>query len=580
MKKLIAALLILASANAGSAAFGAQPDSAAAPSPKPAAVGETLRPSPATIEQWRDRKFGMFIHFGLYSLAGGLWNGRRIDNGYSEQILANGNLPPQAYAALAGKFDPERFDPDAIVALAKAAGMKYIVITAKHHDGFNLFGTKVTNYNIVEATPYGRDLIRELAEACKRGGIAFGVYYSTIDWHHPGGNRYIEGNSNPITPAQEAFNVAQLKELLSNYGPISEIWFDMGKPTPQQSLHFERTVHRLQPETMVSGRVWNHQGDFTVMGDNAEPSVAVEEPWESPASMFPDTWGYRAWEVRGDVAGKIHEHIGRLVRVVSAGGNYILNIGPEGDGAVVPFEAEVLHGVGDWLKTNGPAIYGTRAQPFKTLDFGYATVGPHTLYLFVEKPPADGRLRLPGVVDTRLGNAAVLGAPSLSLPVSTGADGAVVDISHAAGLGGGFMPVIAVPFEGALHVRPKAVAPDGQGHARLVAANGEAFLRHDGYGYADPPKIYKMGWDVGLGPGRYVAAIAYKPVAKARPARLVVDGRAYPLQVGPSGHAAIPIQRDPAASPYAMRLEITPPSPIGRADHLPMAVRSVDLRPN
>jgi alpha-L-fucosidase len=574
MKKIVATLLALACANGASAAFAAAASQAAAPSAQ-----EELRPSPTAIEQWRDRKFGMFIHFGLYSVAGGMWKGRKIDNGYSEQILANAPLPPQDYAALAQTFDPERFDPDAIVALAKAAGMKYIVITAKHHDGFNLFGTKVTNYNIVDATPYRRDLIKALAEACKRGGIAFGVYYSTIDWHHPGGNRYIEGNSNPITPAQEAFNVAQLKELLSNYGPISEIWFDMGKPTPQQSRHFERTVHRLQPDTMVSGRVWNHQGDFTVMGDNAEPSVAVEEPWESPASMYPDTWGYRSWQVRDDLAGKVHEHIARLVHVVSAGGNYILNIGPEGDGSVVPFEADVLAGVGAWLKTNGQAIYGTRAQPFKALDFGYATLGRQTLYLFVEKPPADGRLRLPGVVDSRLGNATVLGAPGVSLPVSMDADGAVVDISRAAELGGGFMPVIAIPFEGALHVRPKAVAPDGQGAVRLVASNGETFLRHDGYGYADPPTIYKMRWDVGLGPGQYVAAINYKPVAKPRSVELVVDGHAYPLQVGSSGHASVQVRRDPAASPYAMRLEIVPPSPIGRADRLPVAVRGVEVRP-
>jgi alpha-L-fucosidase len=241
----------------------------------------------------------------------------------------------------------------------------------------------------------------------------------------------------------------------------------------------------------------------------------------------------------------------------------------------------VLRGVGDWLKTNGQAIYGTRAQPFKALDFGYATLGRQTLYLFVEKTPADGRLRLPGVVDTRLGTATVLGAPGVSLPVSIDADGAVVDVSRAAELGGSaFMPVIAIPFDGALHVRPKTVTPDLRGRVRLVASNGEAFLRHDGYGYAAPAKVYKMRWDVGVGPGLYVAAIDYKPVAKARSVSIVVDGHAYPLRIGSSGHASVQVRRDPAASPYAMRLEIVPPSPIGRADHLPMVVRGVDVRPN
>lgn len=136
-----------------------------------------------------------------------------------------------------------------------------------------------------------------------RGGLKFGVYYSTIGWHHPGGNKYIEGNSNPITPEQEAFNVAQLKELLGHYGPISEIWLDMGKPTPAQSAHFAHTVHALQPQTMISGRVWNYYVDFAVMDDNAGPDVAMELPWQASASIFPQTWGYRSWQERDDLPG-------------------------------------------------------------------------------------------------------------------------------------------------------------------------------------------------------------------------------------------------------------------------------------
>ena len=182
------------------------------------------RPTQATIEQWKDRKFGMFIHFGLYSTLGGVWDGKQIDNGYSEQIMANAPIPLDKYAGLAATFNPTRFDPDAIVALAKAAGMKFIVITAKHHDGFNMFHTQQTPYNIVDATPYHKDVVKQLEEACARAGMKFGVYYSSIDWHYPGASSYIEGNSNPIPPAHEDFNVAQLKELLTNYGPLSEIW--------------------------------------------------------------------------------------------------------------------------------------------------------------------------------------------------------------------------------------------------------------------------------------------------------------------------------------------------------------------
>jgi hypothetical protein len=522
----------------------------------------------------------MFIHFGLYSMAGGMWKGRKIDNGYSEQILANAPLPPEEYAALARTFDPERFDPDAIVALAKAAGMKYIVITAKHHDGFNLFGTKVTNYNIVDATPYRRDLIKALADACKRGGIAFGVYYSTIDWHHPGGNRYIEGNSNPITPAQEAFNVAQLKELLSNYGPISEIWFDMGKPTPRQSLHFESTVHRLQPDTMVSGRVWNHQGDFTVMGDNAEPSVAVEEPWESPASMYPDTWGYRSWQVRDDLTGKVHEHIARLVHVVSAGGNYILNIGPEGDGSVVPFEADVLAGVGAWLKTNGQAIYGTRAQPFKALDFGYATLGsPDPLSVRRKAagrrtPAASGRGRQPPGKRHGAGRPRRLPARFHGRRRGRG--------RHQPGGGTGrrlhagdrrsVRGRAARASQGRGRGSPGGRAP-GRLERRDVPASRRLRLRR-------PADHLQDALGRGPGPGPVcrrdrLQAGREAPLRRARRRRprLSAPGRFQRSRLGPG-----------PARPRRLALRHAPgdrsPSPIGRADRLPVVVRGVEVRPN
>lgn len=539
------------------------------------------RPSPATIQAWQDRKFGLFIHFGLYSVAGGMWNGQRIDNGYSEQILANGKLPPADYAALAANFYPGKFDPDAIVALAKAAGMKYIVITAKHHDGFNMFRTAATPYNVVDATPYHRDIVGEMAEACRRGGMPFGVYYSTIDWHHPGGNRYLEGNSNPITPAQEAFNIIQLKELLTHYGPITELWFDMGRPTPAQSAHFARTVHALQPQTMVSGRVWNHQGDFTVLGDNGEPNVAIEEPWESPASIYPDTWGYRSWQVRDDLTGKIREHITRLMRVVSAGGNYILNIGPTGEGAVVPFEADVLKGIGAWLRINGEAIYGTRAQPFAKLDFGYATLGRDKIFLFIEKMPADGRLRLPGVVDTALGPASVLGTSyHAGAPVRVDPAGASIDTHELPGLGpGSFMPVVAIPFTGDLHVRPPAVAPDARGRAHLTPANGAHYLRHDGFGYDDPPGLYKLRWDVALAKGTYQVTLHYRPALRAKRVTLLVDGHAYPLAVDRSGRSTAIVRRDEHEAPYALRLEIVPAQPRSRSDRLPIAIGSIDIAP-
>ncbi|AIF46011.1 alpha-L-fucosidase [Dyella japonica A8] len=552
-------------------------------------------PNASTLAAWQDRKFGMFIHFGLYSLAGGMWHGQRVDKGYSEQILANAQVPPKQYEALANQFDPVHFDADAIAALAKAAGMKFIVITAKHHDGFNLFQTAQTPYNVVDGTPYHQDIVKKLAEACARAGLTFGIYYSTIDWHHPGGNTYIESNSNPITPAQEAFNVAQLKELMSHYGPISEIWFDMGKPTPAQSAHFAQTVHALQSQTMISGRVWNHRGDFAVMGDNSEPDVAMELPWQAPASMFPETWGYRSWQPRADLPGKIRENITRLVRVVSQGGNYILNIGPEGDGSVVPYEAQVLHGIGAWLQRNGEAIYGTRKQPFAALDFGYATVGPQAIYLFVAKPPADGQLHLPGLVDTALGRAYRLGSPDATVAVRHDADGASIPLDRLAGWpaadNGGttveaFMPVVVLPFKGALHVRPATIAAARDGSFQLQPAQASHYLNYNGEGYEDPATLYKLMWQIDAKASDYTCTVTYTPLPQPTPLDVWIDGQRYRLNLAgaPAGtqdvaSQTIPVHRDRAAHPYAMQVEVTPPSPFEQGSRLPVAIRSVVLSP-
>ncbi|GLQ90693.1 alpha-L-fucosidase [Dyella flagellata] len=542
-------------------------------------------PSAQTIKAWQDRKFGMFIHFGLYSIAGGMWHGKRVDNGYSEQILANAPIPAQAYEALAQQFDPEQFDPDAIVALAKAAGMKFIVITAKHHDGFNLFQTAQTSYNSADGTPYHRDVVKELAEACARGGLKFGVYYSTIDWHHPGGNTYIEGNSNPITPGQEAFNVAQLKELLSHYGPIAEIWFDMGKPTPAQSAHFARTVHALQPQTMISGRVWNHYGDFAVMGDNAEPDVGMELPWQSPASMFPETWGYRSWQERKDLPGKIRENITRLVRVVSQGGNYILNIGPEGDGSVVPYEAQVLRGIGEWLKRNGEAIYGTRKQPFAALDFGYATVGAHALYLFVAKLPPDHLLHVPGLADTAFGAAYRLGSPGSTVQVQRNGHDISIALDRLANQPIGndvdaFMPVIVLPLKGPLRVRPNMIAAGADGSFHLQPAQAEHYLNYNGEGYEAPATLYKLSWRLDAQAASYTLTLHYLPGSERMQMDLWVDGQRYPLDLAAAtASQAVRIRRIRTNHPYAMQVELTPLAPFQQGAALPVQLQSLELSP-
>ncbi|MBR6621075.1 MAG: alpha-L-fucosidase [Bacteroides sp.] len=321
---------------------------------------------------WHDNKYSMFIHFGLYSVYGGVYEGKPITRGYSEQIQSFAGIFSDWYADTALKFNPTLFDADKIVALAKEAGMRSIVLTTKHHDGFCLFKTATTSYNAYDSTPCKRDFVKELADACQRGGINFGMYYSIIDWNYPHAYPISSHNADFITPQHHEFSKQQITELLTNYGNVSELWFDMGSNTPQQSRELYELVHKLQPNCMVSGRVGNGWYDFAVMADNTYPEGALQAPWQSAASMFDETWSYRSWQERGDVNTKVMEKLRSLINVVSHGGNFLLNIGPRGDGSIVEFESDVLKRIGTWLKKNGNAIYATKASPFRE-QFGWGT---------------------------------------------------------------------------------------------------------------------------------------------------------------------------------------------------------------
>ncbi len=504
------------------------------------------RPSLATIREWQSRKYGMFIHFGLYSTLGGVWKGKRYSGNYSEQIESDAHIPEAEYADLASKFDPVGWDPDAIVQLAVDAGMRFIVLTAKHHDGFSLFATHQSIFNSAEATPLKKDIVKSLAEACAKRGMPFGVYYSTIDWHF--GDVPQEANDNPISQRHEEFNDAQLRELLTGYGPLTEIWFDMGHPTPLQSRRFADTVHSLQPECMISGRVWNNEGDFSETGDDAIPEYIQADPWESPASIFADTWGYRSWENRTNLPQKIREQILRLVKVVSRGGNYILNIGPQGDGSVVPYEAEVLRGAGRWLHDNGDAIYGTQPQPFRKLTFGYATVKGNRLYLFVEHLPSDGRLELPGL-QNRIQKAYWLNSPEAgelrSEEIRAGK--IVLAVSEP---GKHFLPVVALEFEGKLNVLSPAVQPDANDKVLLTPQGSERSYNLNGEGYQDPPTVHGELWHFAVKrAGLYKVELQYKQGRFSR---------AFDVKVGDSSIKAI-IQGD-HASPAAVGTVTLPSS--------------------
>lgn len=351
----------------------------------------------SSFENWFSNKYSMFIHFGLYSHLGGVWNGEPVRWGYSEQIQSFAGIFSDWYARTAYEFTPVNFDSEQIAKLAKEAGMRSIVFTSKHHDGFCMYDTQTTGYNSMDMLSSGRDFVKELSQACAKEGLNFGLYFSLIDWNYPHAYPISSHNADFVTKEHHEFSKAQVRELLTSYGKISELWFDMGSLEPWQSKELYELVKSLQPECMVSGRLGNDYYDFAVMADNKLPQTALQAPWQSAASMFNETWSYRSWQERGLVSDKVAEKLRTLIKVVSHGGNYLLNIGPAADGSVVPFEKEVLLSVGKWLEHNSEAVYGTSASPFmEEFSWGDITTKGNDMYLLLTGAyPENGTVCLP-----------------------------------------------------------------------------------------------------------------------------------------------------------------------------------------
>lgn len=360
----------------------------------------SIHKTTSDMEWWENARFGMFIHWGLYSEAAGEWDGKPI-KGIGEWIMNSTHIPRSQYEQLAKKFDPVGFNASQWVKIAKKAGMKYIVITTKHHDGFCMFNTKATKYNILDATPWHKDPMALLSKACKEHGIRFCTYYSIMDWHTPF-QQAADTNAekpiyNPTTLTEPVKYIhyvkQQLHELISQYH-TNLVWFDGGWLkgwNADDANEIYNYIHSIDPSIIINNRLGFDVGDYGTPEQNI-PVRGLPGPWETCMTLN-DTWGFKTdddnWKSDTTL-------ITNLIRCASGGGNFLLNVGPTDAGIIPQPEVDRLMAMGRWLKVNGKAIYGSHRTPFNTaLPFGYATEKPGKVFLEITQWPQDGKITVP-----------------------------------------------------------------------------------------------------------------------------------------------------------------------------------------
>jgi alpha-L-fucosidase len=434
---------------------------------------ETPKQRDARMQWWREARFGLFIHWGVYSVPAGTYKGEQV-RGIGEWIMNRGKIPVAEYKAFAKEFNPTQYNPDDWVRLAKDAGMKYIIITSKHHDGFALFNSKVTDWDMVDATPYGKDLLEPLAKACQRHGLKLGFYYSQAqDWNHPGGAAAGGHWDTAQDGSMEAYlkNIAapQVREILTRYGPIAVLWWDTPVGMNKEYADLLLPLLKLQPGIIHNNRLGGgYRGDTETPEQQIPATGFKDRDWETCMTMN-DTWGFKSYDQNWKSTATI---IHNLIDIASKGGNYLLNVGPTSQGLIPEPSVQRLKEVGRWMRVNGKAIHATTASPFKRLPWGRCTkkITPDGawLYLHVFSWPADGRLVVPGLKN-RIKKAFLLAEKS-DLPAQNSADGVVVTVPALAP--DPISSTVVLRIQGALDIESIVpLAQDDDGSISLMAAD-------------------------------------------------------------------------------------------------------------
>jgi len=432
---------------------------------------ETPAQRDARMAWWRDARFGMFIHWGVYSVPAGTYHGEQV-KGIGEWIMNRGKIPMAEYQSYAKQFNPTNYDADAWVKLAKEAGMKYIVITSKHHDGFTLFDSQASDWNVAKATPYGKDLLQPLAAACRKYGLKLGFYYSQAqDWNNGGsaaGGKWDPAQQRSMDDYVDKIAVPQVKEILTQYGEFPAVlWWDT--PTDMNKERADKLISLLR---LKPGLIHNNRLGGGYKGDTETPEQYIPatgypgRDWETCMTLN-DTWGFKSYDNNWKSTETI---IRNLVDIASKGGNYLLNVGPTSDGRIPDASIERLKAVGAWMKVNSEAIYGSSASPFKRLPWGRCTKkltpGGATLYLSVFNWPSDGKLIVPGLKNAV--TSATLLATGAKLDVAASPEGPVITVPATAP--DPISSTIVLQIQGAPEVGQTPIMQESDGSVRLLAS--------------------------------------------------------------------------------------------------------------